>query len=90
MSEYQYYEWQTVDRLLTEAEQKAVGNLSSHIEVSSSRAVVTYSYGDFKAERHPPGRLPVRVSGMAEGDVAYGQCRRRSGDCSRPWSDFWS
>ncbi|MEI6645787.1 MAG: hypothetical protein WCP12_07090 [bacterium] len=24
MSEYQYYEWQTVDRLLTEAEQEAV------------------------------------------------------------------
>ena len=50
MSEYQYYEWQTVDRLLTDAEQKAVQNLSSHIEVSSSRAVVTYSYGDFKHE----------------------------------------
>ena len=50
MSEYQYYEWQTVDRLLTEAEQEAVRNLSSHIEVSSSRAVVTYSWGDFKHE----------------------------------------
>ena len=48
MSEYQYYEWQTVDRLLTEEEQEAVGRLSSHIEVSSSRAVVTYSWGDFK------------------------------------------
>ena len=43
MSEYQYYEWQTVDRLLTEAEQEAVCKLSSHIEVSASRAVVTYS-----------------------------------------------
>lgn len=50
MSEYQYYEWQTVDRLLTEAEQAAVSKLSSHIEVSASRAVVTYSYGDFKHE----------------------------------------
>ena len=50
MSEYQYYEWQTVDRLLTEAEQEAVRTLSSHIEASSSRAVVTYSYGDFKHE----------------------------------------
>ncbi len=28
MSEYQYYEWQTVDRMLTEAEQEAVDNLS--------------------------------------------------------------
>jgi len=57
MSEYQYYEWQTVDRLLTESEQEAVRNLSSHIEVSSSRAVVTYSYGDFK---HDPRSVLAR------------------------------
>lgn len=57
MSEYQYYEWQAVDRPLTEAEQKAVQNLSSHIEVSSSRAVVTYAYGDFK---HDPRQVLVR------------------------------
>jgi hypothetical protein len=57
MSEYQYFEWQTVNRLLTEAEQDAVGRLSSHIEVSSSRAVVTYSWGDFK---HDPRQVLVR------------------------------
>ena len=57
MSEYQYYEWQTVDRLLTEGEQEAVGRLSSHIEVSSSRAVVTYEWGDFK---HDPRNVMVR------------------------------
>ncbi len=57
MSEYQYYEWQTVDRLLTEAEQNAVGRLSSHIDVSSGRAVVTYSWGDFK---HDPRQVLVR------------------------------
>ena len=48
MSEYQHYEWQTVDRPLTEAEQEAVRKLSSHIDVSSSRAIVTYAWGDFK------------------------------------------
>jgi len=48
LSEYQYYEWQTVDRLLTESEQQAVRNLSSHIDVSSSRAIVTYAWGSFK------------------------------------------
>ena len=57
MSEYQYFEWQTVNRLLTEAEQDAVGRLSSHIDVSSSRAVVTYSWGDFK---HDPRQVLVR------------------------------
>jgi hypothetical protein len=57
VSEYQYYEWQTVDRLLTEDDQQAVRNLSSHIEVSSSRAVVTYAYGSFK---HDPGQVLAR------------------------------
>jgi len=53
MTEYQYFEWQTVDRLLTEAEQEAVSDLSSHIDVSASRAVVTYAYGSFKHDpRH--------------------------------------
>lgn len=28
MSEYQYYEWQTIDRALTAAEQAAVNRLS--------------------------------------------------------------
>jgi hypothetical protein len=57
VSEYQYYEWQTVDRLLTEEEQEAVGRLSSHIEVSSSQAVVTYAWGDFK---HDPRQVLAR------------------------------
>lgn len=48
MSEYQYHEWQIIDRVLTEQEQEAVSRLSSHIEVSGSRAVVTYQWGDFK------------------------------------------
>jgi hypothetical protein len=59
MSEYQYYEWQTVDRLLTDTEQEAVHSLSSHIEVSSSRAVVTYAYGSFK---HDPRHVLARSS----------------------------
>lgn len=54
MSEYQHYEWHAVDRPLTEAEQEAVGGLSSHIEVSSWQAVVTYAWGDFK---HDPRQV---------------------------------
>jgi hypothetical protein len=54
MSEYQYYEFQTIDRLLTAAEQSEVKNLSSHIDVTANRAVVTYSYGDF---RHDPQQV---------------------------------
>ena len=48
MSEYQYYEWQTLEHPLTAAEQKAVNGLSSHIDVTSTQAVVTYEWGDFK------------------------------------------
>ena len=51
MSEYQYHEWQAIDQVLTPEEQAAVNDLSSHIEVSSSRAVVTYHWSDF---RHDP------------------------------------
>jgi len=36
MSEYQYHEWQTIDRLLTLVEQEAVNKLISHIDVSPS------------------------------------------------------
>jgi len=54
MSEYQYHEWQAVDRVLTSEEQAAVNDLSSHIEVSSSRAVVTYQWSSF---RHDPRQV---------------------------------
>ncbi len=57
MSEYQYHEWQTIDRLLTPAEQAAVNKLSSHIDVSPSKAVVTYNWGDFK---HDPKQVLLK------------------------------
>ncbi len=57
MSEYQYYEWQTCDRPLTASEQQAVDRLSSHIEVTATRAVVTYEWGDFK---HDPAEVLAR------------------------------
>ena len=48
MSEYQYYEWQTIDRPLSPNERQAVSELSSHMEtVTSSQAIVTYSWGGF-------------------------------------------
>ena len=57
MSEYQYHEWQAIDRVLTPEEQDAVYDLSSHIEVSSSRAVVTYHWSDF---RHDPKQVLLK------------------------------
>ena len=51
MSEYQYHEWQILERPLTAAEQKAVNELSSHIDVTSTHASVTYNWSSF---RHDP------------------------------------
>jgi len=57
MSEYQYYEWQTIDRALTAAEQTAVGGLSSHIDVTSTRAWVEYHWSGLK---HDPRQVLAR------------------------------
>ena len=58
MSEYQYYEWQTIDRPLTASEQRAVDGLSSHMDtVTSTQAIVTYSWGDFK---HNPRQVLLK------------------------------
>ena len=48
MSEYQRYEFMTVDRPLTSQQLDAVNDLSSHIEASSTHAIIEYNWGDFK------------------------------------------
>ena len=47
MSEYQHYEFQAIDRPLTEDEQAAVSQLSSRVQLSSTKAIFIYNYGDF-------------------------------------------
>jgi len=49
MSEYQYYEFQTIDRPLTDEEESYISSLSSRVKLSPTRAVFTYSYGDLRA-----------------------------------------
>lgn len=48
MSEYQRYEFMTRDRPLTRAELEAVNDLSSHIDASSTHAIVEYHWSGFK------------------------------------------
>src|SRR5437588_10102006 len=48
MSEYQRYEFMTIDRPLTRDQLDAVEALSSHIEASSTHALIEYHWGDFK------------------------------------------
>jgi hypothetical protein len=46
MSEYQRYEFMTVDQPLTRKQLDAVNNLSSHIEASSTHALIEYHWGE--------------------------------------------
>ena len=55
MSEYQYYEFQAIDRPLTPEEQQAVARLSSRVDPHPRRAVFTYSFGG--GLRRPPEEL---------------------------------
>jgi hypothetical protein len=48
MSEYQRYEFMTIDRPLTRVQLDAVNALSSHIEASSTHALIEYHWGNFK------------------------------------------
>ena len=57
MSEYQYHEWQTIDRPLADKERAELSKLSSHIDVRSTGAWVEYSWGDFK---HDPKQVLAR------------------------------
>ena len=50
MSEYQYYEFQTIDRPLSTEQQSAMRKLSSRVELSATRAAFNYSYGNFRGE----------------------------------------
>jgi hypothetical protein len=48
MSEYQYYEFQAIDRPLTDREMSTLRNYSSRATITSTRFVNRYSYGSFK------------------------------------------
>src|SRR5262245_19848933 len=50
MSEYQYYEFRTVDRPLTRAEMGELRKLSSRAEISATRFANEYNYGDFRGD----------------------------------------
>jgi len=50
MSEYQYYEFQAIDRHLTQEERAAIGELSSRVKPTATSASFTYSYGNFRGD----------------------------------------
>lgn len=73
MSEYQYYGWQAIDRPLNERELEEVSQLSSHMdEVNSTRASVTYQWGDFK---HKPEQILLKYFDVFVYDSNFGYRR---------------
>ena len=50
MSEYQYYEFQALDKPLTKQQQKELRSLSSRAEITATSFVNEYNYGDFRGE----------------------------------------
>jgi hypothetical protein len=50
MSEYQYYEFQSLDQPLSSADQTYIRGLSSRASVSATRASFVYNYGDFRGD----------------------------------------
>ena len=57
MSEYQYYEFQAIDRPLTKEEMAELRDISSRAQISSRRFVNEYNWGSLKAD---PVRLMAR------------------------------
>jgi hypothetical protein len=50
MSEYQYYEFQTIDKPLSEKDIEDLGDLSSRARITSTSFVNEYNYGSFKGK----------------------------------------
>jgi hypothetical protein len=50
MSEYQFYEFQAIDRPLTAEDQRYIHSLSSRVKLAGGNAQFTYHYGDFRGK----------------------------------------
>jgi len=50
MSEYQYYEFQAIDRPLNEADRRALRDLSTRARITATSFTNSYEWGDFKGD----------------------------------------
>ena len=57
MSEYQYYEFQAIDRPLSQADQQALRALSTRARITATSFTNSYQWGDFKGD---PAKLMDR------------------------------
>jgi hypothetical protein len=57
MSEYQYYEFQAIDRPLSDADRQALRDLSTRARITTTSFTNSYEWGDFKGD---PAKLVER------------------------------
>lgn len=57
MSEYQYFEFQAVDRPLTQAEMRQLRAVSTRATITATRFVNSYTWGDFKGNGDPQSEV---------------------------------
>jgi hypothetical protein len=69
MSEYQSYEFQSIDRLLTAEERSYLNSLSSRAKVTSNSAFYLYNFSDFSQD---PEKLVDRCFDMMVYVASYG------------------
>lgn len=50
MSEYQYYEFQAIDRPLNDADRRSLRELSTRARITSTSFTNSYEWGDFKGD----------------------------------------
>lgn len=56
MSEYQFYDLQTIDRPVADGDQAEIHELSSRVAMMPIQAVFTYQFGDFHGVKIPWGQ----------------------------------
>jgi hypothetical protein len=57
LSEYQYYEFQAIDRPLGDADRKSLRGLSTRARITATSFTNSYEWGDFKGD---PAKLMER------------------------------
>jgi len=84
-SEYQYYEFQAIDRPLGEADRKALRDLSTRARINATSFTNAYEWGDFKGD---PGTACAQgaVDRAAGEDRIEGRVWRRT-QCARTGLD---
>lgn len=70
MSEYQYYEFQAIDRPLDRAAQEALQSISSRASITATSFANHYEWGDFKVCFSIFGRWLWRKDANASSIVA--------------------